>query len=66
MREGSKRYLILSDHLGSTYKIRDFAAPYNVEEIRYKAWGEQRFGPVDPTMHRLYTGQSRENLLGGS
>jgi len=65
MREGSKRYLILSDHLGSTYKIRDFAAPNNVEEIRYKAWG-QRFGPADPTTNRLFTGQLREKLLGGS
>jgi len=54
------------ENLSSTCKIRNAAPPYPTEEIRYKAWGEQRYGSADPTTNRLFTGQLREKLLGGS
>jgi len=66
MREGATLSLILTDHLGSTNKLIKVEDHTETFSARYKAWGEQRFGPADPTTNRLFTGQLREKLLGGS
>jgi len=34
-------------------------------ELRYKAWGEQRYSSGTTNTRRRYTGQIRESLLGG-
>jgi RHS repeat-associated protein len=54
---------LLTDHLGST-AITASSSGAKSAELRYKAWGEQRYAEgVAPTDFR-YTGQRFESLLG--
>lgn len=63
VREGSSLYYLVGDHLGSTSLAYDTNGN-KVGEMRYKAWGEDRY--VDGTIHtaRKYTGQVEEPGLG--
>ncbi len=63
MRENGVLYWLLTDHLGSTAVVAD-ANGVKVGEVRYKAFGEDRytFGTT-PTTYR-YTGQRQEAALG--
>ncbi len=63
MRENGVLYWLLTDHLGSTAVVAD-AEGNKVGEVRYKAFGEDRytFGTT-PTTYR-YTGQRQEAALG--
>jgi RHS repeat-associated protein len=63
MRVGSTLSFLLTDHLGST-AITASSSGAKSAELRYKAWGEQRYAEgVAPTDFR-YTGQRLESLLG--
>ncbi len=64
MRENGILYWLLADHLGSTAVTANGTTGARVAEVRYKAWGEDRytFGTT-PTTYR-YTGQRRENAIG--
>ena len=55
---------LVGDHLGST-AITANASGAKSAEVRYKAWGEQRYASgTTPTTYR-FTGQRQEALLGG-
>ena len=56
-------YWLLADHLGST-SLTTNASGTKTAEVRYKAWGEDRYtwGTTPTTMK--YTGQREESLLG--
>ncbi len=64
MRENRTLYRLLADHLGSTAVTANGTTGAKVAEVRYKAFGEDRytFGTT-PTTYR-YTGQRREAALG--
>jgi len=65
MRQGSSTYYwLLGDHLGSTTVTANSSGAKSAE-IRYKAWGEERYTwGATPTTFR-YTGQRQEASLGG-
>jgi RHS repeat-associated protein len=46
--------------------IANSSAGAKLGELRYKAWGEQRYSSGTMNTNRRYTGQIRENLLGGT
>ncbi|MGC8960758.1 MAG: N-acetylmuramoyl-L-alanine amidase, partial [Chloroflexia bacterium] len=63
MRENGTLYWLLVDHLGSTAVVAD-ASGAKVGEVRYKAWGEDRYTyGTTPTTYR-YTGQRWEAGFG--
>ncbi len=64
MRENGTLYRLLVDHLGSTAVTANGTTGAKVAEMRYKAFGEDRytFGTT-PTTYR-YTGQRQEAALG--
>jgi len=63
MREGGTLYFLLADHLGSQAVTAE-ADGDEFAEVRYKAWGEDRYtSGATPTSFR-YTGQRAESLLG--
>ena len=64
MRENGTLYWLLADHLGSTAITADRTSGGKVAEVRYKAWGEDRYtSGTTPTTYR-YTGQRWEAGLG--
>lgn len=64
MREGATLYWLLSDHLGSQAITANGTTGAKVAEVRYKAWGEDRYTTgTTPTTYR-YTGQRAEASLG--
>jgi RHS repeat-associated protein len=64
MRESGTLYWLLTDHLGSTAITANGASGAKVAEVRYKAWGEDRYtSGTTPTTYR-YTGQRWEAGLG--
>ena len=64
MRENGTLYFLLTDHLGSTAITANGASGAKVAEVRYKAWGEDRYtSGTTPTTYR-YTGQRWEAGLG--
>ncbi len=65
MRVGNTRYWLFSDHLGSTTITADSSGT-KLGELRYKAWGEQRYAWGTMNTNRRFTGQIRENTLGGA
>ncbi len=65
VRTGSTLKYLLGDHLGSTTITVSTAGVRNAE-LRYKAWGENRYTyGSTPTTYR-YTGQKQETTLGGA
>ena len=55
-------YWLLNDHLGSTAITAD-ANGTKTAELRFKAWGEQRYASgTTPTTYR-YTGQREQSQL---
>ena len=64
MREGSStRYYLLTDHLGSTAITADSSGT-RVAELRYKAWGENRYTyGTTPTAYK-FTGQRLDESTG--
>jgi len=61
---GSTYYWLLGDHLGSTAVTANSSGARSAE-VRYKAWGENRYtSGATPTTFR-YTGQRQEASLGG-
>jgi RHS repeat-associated protein len=64
MRTGSSTVnYLLSDHLGSTSVVADVSG-VRTSEVRYKAWGEDRYSyGTSPTSYR-YTGQRQEASIG--
>jgi RHS repeat-associated protein len=73
MRIGNDRYFLLSDHpsttlrasLGSTSITANSSTGALIGELRYKAWGEQRYSSGTTYTNRRFTGQIRESSLGG-
>jgi len=64
MRVGSStRYYLLTDHLGGT-NVMVTTAGGEFGEVRYKAFGDQRYSSgTTPTTYR-YTGQRQEASIG--
>jgi RHS repeat-associated protein len=63
MRENGTLYWLLTDHLGST-AITAYSGGGKKAEIRYKAWGEDRYtSGTTPTTYR-FTGQRWQQGLG--
>ena len=63
MRENETLYFLLADHLGST-SITANSSGTKVAELRYKAWGEERYTwGTTPTTFR-YTGQREQADIG--
>ncbi|MGC8960715.1 MAG: RHS repeat-associated core domain-containing protein [Chloroflexia bacterium] len=64
MRENGTLYWLLTDHLGSTAITANGTSGAKVAEVRYKAWGEDRYtSGTTPTTYR-YTGQRWEVGIG--
>ncbi|MGC9025888.1 MAG: RHS repeat-associated core domain-containing protein, partial [Chloroflexia bacterium] len=64
MRENGTLYWLLADHLGSTAITANGTSGAKVAEVRYKAWGEDRYTyGTTPTTYR-YTGQRWEAGIG--
>ena len=63
MREGDVLSYLFADHLGSTAVTANESGAF-VAELRYQAWGENRYtNGTTPTTYR-YTGQREEATLG--
>jgi len=63
MRQGGTLYYLFADHLGSTSVVATSAGSKSAE-VRYRAWGEDRYtSGTAPTSFR-YTGQRVETSLG--
>ena len=63
MREGATLYYLLTDHLGSTAITADSNGDKKAE-LRYKAWGENRYTDgATPTTYR-FTGQRLDESTG--
>jgi RHS repeat-associated protein len=63
MRKGSTLYYLFADQLGSTAMVANSSGS-KIAEVRYKAWGEDRYtSGTAPTDYR-YTGQRVEATLG--
>jgi RHS repeat-associated protein len=56
---------LLGDHLGSTNITAD-AGGNKTGELRYKPWGEVRYGSIGSLTTFKFTGQRAESALGGS
>ena len=63
MRRNGSLYYLLTDHLGSTSITTD-ASGNKISELRFKAWGEQRFSSGSAVTDRTYTGQREESGIG--
>jgi RHS repeat-associated protein len=63
MRENGTLYWLFTDHLGSTSIMAD-AAGNKVSELRFKPWGEVRFGQGRTPTGIRYTGQRSAPELG--
>jgi RHS repeat-associated protein len=66
VRDSTVLYYLLTDHLGSTsITATNTGALYS--ELRYKAWGGERYSSVNetPTTFR-FTGQRQQSQLGGA
>jgi hypothetical protein len=62
MQEGGTLYWLLADHLGST-AVTAYANGSLKAQVRYKAFGEDRYGiGTTPTTYR-YTGQRHEAYI---
>jgi RHS repeat-associated protein len=59
MKKGSTVYFLLGDHLGST-TLTTNSSGTKVGELRYKAWGENRFSSGTTYTARHFTGQLDE------
>jgi RHS repeat-associated protein len=64
VRRGSTLNYLLADHLGSTSKTIDSISKRVLTEIRYKAWGEERYNSGAPPTSLRFTGQRAEAGLG--
>jgi RHS repeat-associated protein len=63
MRDNGTVKYLLSDHLGSNAVVADTSG-VRTSEVRYKAWGEDRYSyGTSPTSYR-YTGQRVEQSIG--
>jgi len=64
MRQNTTLYWLLADHLGSTAITANGTTGAKVAEVRYKAWGENRYtSGTTPTTYR-FTGQRQEAGVG--
>jgi RHS repeat-associated protein len=64
MRESSTLNYLLTDHLGSTSKTIDSISKRVLTEVRYKAWGEERYNSGAPPTSLSFSGQRAEAGLG--
>jgi RHS repeat-associated protein len=64
VRRGSTLNYLLTDHLGSTSKTIDSISKRVLTEVRYKAWGEERYNSGSPPTSLRFTGQRAEAGLG--
>jgi hypothetical protein len=64
VRRGSTLNYLLADHLGSTSKTIDSISKRVLTEVRYKAWGEERYNSGAPPTSLRFTGQRAEAGLG--
>jgi RHS repeat-associated protein len=66
MRYGTTVYFLLTDHLGST-AITATGAGALYSELRYKAWGGERYSSATETLTTFrFTGQRQQSQLGGA
>jgi RHS repeat-associated protein len=63
MRQGSTLYYLLGDHLGST-AITANSSGSKSGELRYKAWGENRYTYGSTPTARRFTGQTEDATIG--
>jgi RHS repeat-associated protein len=64
VRRGSTLNYLLTDHLGSTSRTIDSLSARVLTEVRYRAWGEERYSSGAPPTSLRFTGQRAETGLG--